>query len=466
MTYVEQVKGGAMSKSILMFGGSGFVGQEIGLKLVAEGHRITLVSRNREKARRKGAFPCEVLDLNDQQELAAAIEKADIVINLAGESLADGRWSEDKKQRIKSSRVSITRKVTALISAAEKPPELLIQASAVGYYGAERRERVTESSPPGDDFLANVSKAWEGEVDHLPTKTRSVIMRLGVVLGTTGGALREMVDVYAAGLGAQLGDGHQFFPWIHIDDVCGFVDHCVRSSSIDGVFNLVSPGICTNAQWHAALKKVFTVLSPLAVPSLVLKLVLGEKSVLVLNGVNAAPENTVKSGYRFQFESLETLVKDLFLGRSFAKLHYINVKQWVPRQKSEVWEFFATEKNLEKITPEFLNFHVVSMDTPSIQKGTKIQYRLKLHGFPMKWLTLIKEWRVGESFVDFQLKGPYSIWHHRHVFTEFSGGTLIEDFVEFKLPFWPFGSVSIPFVRKDVGQIFNHRQNVLFDYLG
>ena len=167
--------------------------------------------------------------------------------------------------------------------------------------------------------------------------------------------------------------------------------------------------------------------------------------------------------FKFKYVQLDDALKNL-LGSASLTQHLFTTKQFVPSGRKDVFSFFSKAENLEVLTPTWLNFHIQKKSTPEIEKGTLIDYQLKIHGVPVKWRTEIREWNPDSSFVDFQLKGPYNKWHHLHTFEDVPGGTLICDEVTFKIPGWIFGNLLLPLIRKDVGEIFKYRQTKIKDY--
>lgn len=445
-------------KIILILGGSGFIAERVGELLCQAGYNLRVLSRRPETVRGNLAFPAEVFLWDGSTVPDAALDGCYGVINLAGESIAEGRWDQAKKKRIEHSRVDATAALAAALRRMQHLPEVVLQGSAVGIYGGTVNERKTEDDGPGQGFLAQVGKKWEEAAQGFPSRCRVVRMRTGMVFGWSGGALPELAAIYSSGLGAVLGDGKQWLNWIHIDDVASFIVQALEDERYSGVYNLVAPGNATNGEFHRMMAKYFCFASPLAVPKWVLKLVLGEKAVIVLDGAQIVPQRLTELGFSFQFQRLTDALMDLFGKREYPDAFVIQRKQFVPFTVQDVWPFFSTEKNLEQLTPPWLNFHVVGKSTPEIQQGCEIVYKLKLHGLPMSWRSKILIWTPFKEFIDFQVSGPYRIWHHRHSFQVMGNGVQLVDFVQYKLPLFPL-SVPVNFlVLADVKKIFSFRQ--------
>jgi uncharacterized protein (TIGR01777 family) len=241
---------------------------------------------------------------------ATALEGTDVVIHLAGENVGAGRWTEETKRRILSSRELGTRNLVEGLNRLKKPP-VFISASAVGIYGDGGDAVLTENSPKGAGFLADVCAAWEAEALRAKA-SRIVIPRLGVVLGDGGGALSKLLPVFRAGLGGRVGDGTQWMAWVHRDDVLGFLLLAMNDSKIQGVYNIVAPNPVRNSEFSRALGHVLHRPSLLPVPAIALRLALGEmadQTVLVSQRVSAG--RLASSGYSFQHPSIEDALRQI-----------------------------------------------------------------------------------------------------------------------------------------------------------
>ena len=295
---------------ILVAGGTGFVGRRLLTRLLEEGHQVVLLTRDPEKAQawhRRGA---QVRSWADPS-WPRALEGQDAVVNLAGEGIADGRWTAARKRRILRSRVDTTRALADAMASAAAPPTILVNASAVGFYGPRGAEALDEAAAPGRGFLAQVCEAWEREA--LRTRnfgTRVVLLRIGVVLGREGGALKRMLPPFKLGLGGRLGSGTQWFPWIHADDVVGLIVAALQEPALDGPVNAVSPQAATNAEFTRALGRALGRPAVIPVPAPALRLLLGEMSEMLLGGQLVLPRAAQKAGYRFKYPSLEGCLKD------------------------------------------------------------------------------------------------------------------------------------------------------------
>jgi len=244
----------------------------------------------------------------DRYSIALArLEGFDAVVHLAGESIAEGRWSEEKKKRIRESRVQGTRLLGDALANLTNPPRTFVSASAIGFYGNRGDELLTESSAPGDDFLAKVCAEWE-DATALATEKgiRVVNARFGVILDTNGGALKKMLPPFRMGVGGKVGSGKQWMSWIALDDVVGGIQFALANDSTKGPVNFVAPVPVTNAEFTKTLGRVLSRPTIFPIPAFAIKLLFGEMGeALLLGGQRVAPERLVAEGYEFSYPQLE-----------------------------------------------------------------------------------------------------------------------------------------------------------------
>lgn len=446
---------------ILMTGATGLLGRELGKALVRNGHQVVVVSRQAGKAHLECPFPCEVIegDLGIAPLSSPLLEEVEAVIHLMGEPIAHGRWNASKKNRLVSTRVQATRH---LRESFRKPPRILVSTSAVGFYGDRGEEVLTESSQPGSDFLAELCMNWEKEAFHFEKQgTRVVCFRLGAILSRRGGALVEVLTPARAGVAGPVGGGRQWMSWIHLQDAVGLYMKALEDSEMKGIYNAVAPRPVRNLEFMKALTAYLRRPGFLPLPSWGLKALFGEKSMVILSSQRASAEKIMTTGYVFQFHALEEVMeaelKELTEGDDV-----FEAEQYLSEPLEQVFSFFAEAKNLEKITPDFLNFKILSVSDPAIRSGTLIDYRLKIHGVPVRWRTQIEAWRPPFEFSDVQLKGPYQKWHHTHRFEAMGSGTLMVDQVRYRLPAGYLGWLGgHALVRRDVNQIFAYRKKTM-----
>jgi hypothetical protein len=296
-------------QKILITGGSGLVGQRITDLLEKKGYQVAWLSRSNQSGRKSFLWNVEKQEIDSQ-----AMDWADAVIHLAGAGVAEKRWTSERKKLILDSRTQSTQLLYSAIEKSANPPSTFISASAVGYYGFNTGTAlVDENSPAGSDFLAQVVIAWENEAKKMESlHLRTVLLRIGIVLDAEGGALGEMLKPPVA---APLGSGDQWMSWIHIEDLARMFVFALEKTTLQGVYNAVSPNPATNQQLtqEAASSKGKPYLG-IGVPGFALKLVLGEMAAMVLGGNRVSCQKIQKAGFQFEFYELSAALKDLFRG--------------------------------------------------------------------------------------------------------------------------------------------------------
>ncbi|MBM3939492.1 MAG: TIGR01777 family protein [SAR202 cluster bacterium] len=298
---------------VLVAGATGFIGGALCAELVAAGHEVVVLSRDAASARARlpmvaGAFawpsPTAAAPPPD------AFDGVDGVVNLAGEPVS-GRWTDGKKRRIHDSRALGTRHLVQAMGGFARRPRVLVNGSAVGYYGNRGDEELTEASPPGEDFLAGVCRDWEAEARRAEELGMRVVRsRTGLVLGSDGGMLRPMLPLFRFGLGGPLGDGNQWWPWVHRRDVVGMVRLALEDDRIAGPLNATAPNPVRQGVFAKTMGRVLGRPALVPVPAFALRLVLGEFSAEVLNSKRVLPRAASRAGYRFHFADLETALRD------------------------------------------------------------------------------------------------------------------------------------------------------------
>jgi uncharacterized protein (TIGR01777 family) len=290
---------------ILLSGASGMVGRALTQFLATGGHTVTPLVRRKPRANEVQWDPATGFPNPE------AAEGFDAVVHLAGENIAEGRWTEEKKARIKDSRVIGTRTLSEALAKLKQPPKTLVSASAIGYYGSRGDQVLTEVSPAGDDFLARVCRGWEaGTEPAAEAGIRVVRMRIGIILSTKGGALAKMLPIFQLGGGGVLGSGKQYMSWVALDDVVGALHHALVNEELRGPVNVVAPNPVTNAEFTKVLGRVLFRPTFAPVPAIGLKVLLGEMAdALLLSSTRVEPVRLQESGYPFQYPDLQKALK-------------------------------------------------------------------------------------------------------------------------------------------------------------
>lgn len=312
--------------TIILAGGTGFLGGALVARLRRDGHSVRVLTRGHGTAAREATAPghaavspqgggsATTVAWTPDGSVGAwaeAIENADALINLAGAGIADARWTNARKAVLRDSRVLSTRSLVLAIQQAAQPPAVLISASGVGYYGDRGNEVVTEDTPAGSDFLAQLCVEWEREAMAAAGTTRVAVLRNGLVMDPSGGALGKMLTPFRMGLGGPLGSGRQYLPWIHLEDWLDFVMWVINTHDARGPFNTTAPNPATNAEFTRALGRALGRPAILPVPGIGLRVTLGELADTLLTGQRAVPRRAERMGFTFRFREIAPALEDL-----------------------------------------------------------------------------------------------------------------------------------------------------------
>ena len=295
--------------TIVVAGGSGFLGGALVSHLAAAGHRVLTLTR-----RPRAGHPNDVGWTPDGSSgtWAVSLDKADAIINLAGEGIADRRWTAAQKARLRDSRLQAVGSLAAAIRSCATPPPLFVGGSAIGYYGAHGNEAVTEETPAGSDFLAGLCVAWEHASNTIASPaTRVALVRTGLVMHPHGGPLKKMLLPFSLGVGGPIGSGRQFMPWIHRLDWIRLVAWILERRDATGPFNLTAPVPVTNADFTRALGRALHRPAFIPVPGFALKIALGEMANALLTGQRVLPARAEQMGFQFEFREIDDALRDL-----------------------------------------------------------------------------------------------------------------------------------------------------------
>ena len=306
---------------VVILGGSGLVGRGLASELARDGHSVVVVCRHPEGVPPLGRG-IEILkwDGRTAARWGDRVDGADALVNLAGETLGGvnlaqilfQRWTRTKKQRILESRVLAGQAVVEAVRAARAKPSVLLQMSAVGFYGPRGAEEIDEGTPPGTDFLADVCVQWEqGTRPVEQLGVRRVVVRTGLVLGSQAELFRVILLPFRLFVGGPLGSGRQGFPWVHVEDHRRALRFLIENPQASGLYNLTAPGSVSNAEVGRAIARVLHRPYGFPTPAILLRLLLGEKATLVLEGQRVAPRRLLEAGFTFRFPTIDSALADL-----------------------------------------------------------------------------------------------------------------------------------------------------------
>ena len=294
--------------NIFITGGTGFIGSALTKRLVEQGHAVTVLSRSPEKV----AQLCgpNVKSLGSLSQLKAE-DNYQVIFNLAGAPIVDARWSEDRKQLIRDSRIGLTEQLISCIARLNIKPELLISGSAIGYYGGQGDAVLSEQSVPAGDFSAQLCIDWEATAKQAEQfGVRVCLIRTGLVIANGGGFLQRLLLPFRLGLGGRIGDGRQWMSWIHRQDWINIAMAMMTDTTMQGAYNATAPNPVTNAEFTRILAKCLKRPALLPVPAWVLQMLLGEMSELVLGSQRVLPERLLKQDFKFQYGDLSAALNE------------------------------------------------------------------------------------------------------------------------------------------------------------
>ena len=301
---------------VAITGATGFVGSRLVERLQKQNINVVVLTRN--VARAQSVFPAtafpnvEIIATPTTSDAwQSAIAGCDGVVNLAGESIAESRWTPERKQEILNSRKLITEKIVEAIKNTNPKPSVLVNASAIGYYGTSETASFDENSSSGNDFLAQVCQTWEAQAQLVKEAgVRLVILRLGIVLGN-GGALGKMITPFKLFAGGPLGSGKQWFSWVHLDDVVNLILQALTKPEMEGVYNATAPNPVRMAELCSMMGQIMNRPSWLPVPAFALEALLGDGAIVVLEGQQVLPNRTLSTGYAYQYPDLQSALVEI-----------------------------------------------------------------------------------------------------------------------------------------------------------
>lgn len=296
--------------NILITGGTGFIGSELRDMLLQDGHKLTIITRTPEEYDDEAAKNQRFISWED--DLVQAMDENHAVINLAGSSIFGKRWTDEVKKKIYNSRVNCTRQLTEAARNSDNPPEVMISASGMNYYEPDADRILDEDAPSGNSFLSKVCIDWEAAAREVEEAgIRLAIPRIGIVLETGGGALQQMLTPFKLGVGGPIGSGRQYFPWVHMHDLCRGLIYPLENETFEGPYNLNAPNPVTMNEFADTLGEVLNRPVLFRVPEFALKIALGEAANPVLDSLRAQPKKLQKAGFHFKFQYVKEALADI-----------------------------------------------------------------------------------------------------------------------------------------------------------
>ena len=298
---------------IIITGGSGLIGRALTSDLARTGHEVIIISRQPERIIGLPAgVRTERWDGRTAEGWYSIADGADAIVNLAGENISSGHWTDERKNIILQSRLNAGQAVVQAVKAVTCKPRVVIQASGIGYYGPCGNEYITEETPPGHDFLARLATEWESSTASLEALgVRRAVIRTGVVISNKGGALPRVSLPFRFFIGGRLGSGQQWFPWIHIADEVGAIRFMIENEGASGPFNLSAPNPLTNIEFSRLLGQQLRRPALVPMPAFALRLLFGEMATALLDGQRALPKHLLQLGFRFRFPKAGPALKNL-----------------------------------------------------------------------------------------------------------------------------------------------------------
>jgi hypothetical protein len=465
-----------VTRRILVTGATGFIGRALVPRLQRDGHRVVVWARSETRALALLGADIDVVSIAAGQDaLTAALSQCDAVVNLAGEPLLGKRWTPERRAVLRASRIDVTGQLVAAIDAANPRPRVLVSASAVGFYGDRGDAVLDERSVPAADFLAHLCRDWEAAAQRAThSGVRVVLLRTGVVLGRAGGALAQMLPPFKMGAGGPIGSGRQYFPWIHLYDLVNLIVAALDDDRYAGAINAVAPDLVTSRTFARTLGRALRRPALLPTPALALRAIFGDAAVVLLASQRVEPTAARRLAFVWQFPSLDVAVRDV-VGGAPVKIsrvadmpsaatgakYVLGTSTVVAAPIDDVFSFFSKPANLGLITPAAMRFRIVGQ-VPVLTQGATIDYRVRVGPLPISWRSLIVDWDPPNGFADVQVRGPYRVWRHEHVFSARGSTTVMEDRVYYAAPAGILGSLANRlFIAPALREIFRYRADVI-----
>jgi len=451
---------------VFITGATGLVGRALTLRLRRDGHTVVAWSRSEDRVVQRLGGEAKAAS-GGPEEMREAIDGCDAVVTLAGEPILPGRWSARRKAAIRWSRVDLNQAVVKAALSAKRPPAVIVAGSAVGFYGHTGEREVSEEDRAGDGYLAELNQDWEAVFKPAEAAgVRVVWGRIGIVLAADGGALESLVKIAQTGTLGPIGSGKQGVPWIHIDDLVDAFVLTLTNPNASGPFNFVGPTSSTQREFASAIGATLHRPAFLPVPSVVMRLMLGEAACVLLDGQFVRPERLRGLGFVHRFATLSEALTNILSSqgptveplrvlpqtnegsaylRRAEPTHVLKSARVVPCSPEDVWTFFSDARNLANLSP--LNAGMTMGEAPDVvRQGSRFCHHLSLGPAKLAWDGEIIACEPGVRFVDIQHRGPFRTWWHEHglepvTLDDGRTGTRLTDRVLFRSPLGLIGRV-------------------------
>ena len=468
---------------IFVTGATGFIGRAAITALQGRGHEIIALVRSIDRARDMLGFGPVLLGTDSSREdLRRYLEQCEAVLNLSGRPVVGVRWTASKKEEFWNSRVGLTKILSEEVKKCQSPPSVFVSASAIGCYGDSGDDVLTEKSESGQGYLAELCREWEtAALISESANTRVCILRLGIVLGRDGGILSLMTPPFRMGIGGYIGDGQQYISWIHLLDVVRIIVGCIEDSRFKGIFNCTAPNPVRAKEFSSKIGLVTKSKLMVRIPFVLPRMLMGESGSHITYSQYVSPSRLEQNRFGFIFDNLDECLeyeydyadisierfdynRDESVIRSGVQngQYHLCATSYIHSDPKTVFAFFSSPLNLGLATPSWMRFQIQDMPT-EIGVGSHITYNIRIFGIKIRWVTEIVKWEPTNLFVDVQIKGPYTLWHHEHRITQNEDRiTFMEDRVVYRMPFGLLGSIVHKWVVMDqLKRIFKFRQMVI-----
>lgn len=444
---------------VLLTGASGFIGRALGQALAREGHEILALARRPSET--DLPFPVDCRSWDAPGDLG----DIDAVIHLAGEPIAAKSWTEKRKAEIISSRTQTTARLLEIVKGSSgRKPQVMVSSSAIGFYGDRGEEELTVRSPAGLGFLAETCVAWERAAEAFRGLVpRVVCLRTGIVLGRHGGALAEMLPLFKHGLGGRLGHGRQWMSWIHLEDMVALFLWALREPAVDGPVNAVAPTPVRNSEFTVTLARALGVRAIFPAPAPALRLVLGERSELLLDS-QRVKESASALGFHFRYErlpeALDAITKQVERARG-PRCHELVSEQWLPCPAEVAFDFFGDPDNLPRVSPPEREVELAS-EVKRLREGVDIFFSFRAWRWRFRCLFHVLDRTENQGYRGSLQRGPFPFWLLEQRFERVGGGTLVQERVFYRLPLGYLGDLlGARIVGRAFGRFFAFRRRAV-----